>query len=155
MASLSRFSVGGTVTDDGRIMPDDRREFRSLSAQMAIGLRVTITVEEDKEPRSKTWEQVKYWWAVPIPLVAEHCGMSDRQAHVALLGECFGYVVGFGGHVVPAEPSMADLPIEKMTHLITWVLDWAPATLEVIVPPPDKNWKQHAESIRRQRGRAA
>jgi len=155
MSHLSSFSVGGVVVDAGhrkRLKFEDDAAYLESINQMATGASVVVTVEEEKPHRSKTWEQVKYWWAVVIPLVADHCGMSDRQAHISLLGEKFGYVEGLGGKLVPVEPSMSDLSVEKMTELISWVLDWAPAELEIIVPPPDKNWRQNAERIRRERG---
>lgn len=119
---------------------------------LTIGGCYTVTIEEEVAHVPKTYDQVKYWFAVPVPLVAEHCGMTDQQASHAMLGECFGYIEVFG-HQVPVEPSVAALSKQKMTHLIEWVLDWCPAQLEIICPPPDKNWRANAERIRRERRR--
>lgn len=133
------------------------REFYNRSVDtLTVGERYDVTIDKHKAYRKKTHEQVKYWWAVPIPLLAEHCGETDKQMHRDLMVECFGTETNAFGKVVPIEPSMTDLTVEKMKHLIDWVLDWAPAELEVIIPPPDKNWRQHAEQIRKQRrGHAA
>jgi hypothetical protein len=156
--SLSSFQLGAAVQEkDGqhRLVFEDANLYREFVNSKGIGERLIVTFEEDKEHRSKSWEQCKYWWAVPVQLVAEHCGMTDRQANTAMLGECFGYVDGLGGKPVAAEPSLADLSVEKMTQLIEWVLDWCPAALEIICPPPDKNWKKNAERIRKERRRHA
>lgn len=148
--NLTRFEIGGTITD-GRVLPDDIPEMRRLATEMGDGLRVVITVEGEKEHRPKSDEQRRYWFAVPVALLAEHCGMSDRQSSHAMLGECFGYVDGPCGKPVPVEPSFADLTVDKASRAIDWALDWLPAEFEIICPPPDKNWRQHADTIRRQR----
>lgn len=138
------FSMGATLSGNVLVL-DDRDEFRRAMRNGGNGLRVTVTVEEEKDRRSKTYEQVKYWWAVPVPILAEHCGTTERQMHVALLGECFGYEEGPLGHVLPKKPSLAELTVEETTHLIDWVLTWAPSELEVVIPPPDKDWRKHAK----------
>jgi len=103
----------------------------------------TLTLTEGRQKRSKTYQQVKYWWAKPVKLIADHCGYTDAQMHYALLGEWSGYVDGPNGHPIPAKPSMADYSVEDMTKIIDWVLTWAPSELGVNVPPPDKHWREH------------
>jgi hypothetical protein len=135
------FQIGATTTGTG-LKLDDRQEFARAMRSAPKGLRVTVTVEEEKTHRGKTWEQVKYWWAVPVPILAEHCGTTEARMHRDLLGECFGYEAGSFGKHVPVKASLADLTVEETTHLIDWVLVWAPSELEVVIPPPDKQWKQ-------------
>lgn len=103
---------------------------------------VTLTLTEGRQKRSKTYEQVKYWWAVPVPLIADHCGYTEAQMHYALMGEWSGYVDGPNGHPIPVKPSLADLSVEEANALIDWVLVWAPSELGVIVPEPNKNWRR-------------
>lgn len=155
MAPLSYFSIGGTTVDAGhrlRIKFDDDAEYMRLVARMGVGVSVSVTVEEEKAHRSKTWPQVKYWKGHVCPLVAEHCGYTEKQADLVLLGEKFGYV-DVGDRQLPRITSIADLSIEEMTELIEWALDWVPATLEIILLPPDKNWKVTQREVRRGRHR--
>lgn len=91
--------------------------------------------------RDKTYDQVKYWFAVPVPLLAEHCGTTVKRMHRDLLGECFGYETNGFGKVVPIKPSLADLTVEETADLIDWVLIFGPTELGVVIPPPDKDWK--------------
>lgn len=148
--NLTRFEVGGTISG-GRVVPDDVAEMRRQATAMGEGLRVVISVEAEKDHRPKSDEQRRYWFACPVALLADHCGMSDRQASHAMLGECFGYIDGPCGKPVPVEPSFADLTVEKAARAIDWALDWLPAEFEIVCPPPDKKWREHADIIRRQR----
>jgi hypothetical protein len=154
MLPLSSFQVAGVVEDRGhckRVKFDDDVEYLKLMQRMATGSCVVVTVEEEKAHRSKTWPQVKYWKGHVCPLVGEHCGYTDKQADLMLLGEKFGYIDIGGGHQIPKVTSIADLSVEEMTELIEWALDWVPATLEVILLPPDKNWKLTQKDVRRGR----
>lgn len=135
--NLLEFSIGATLTAEHRLM-FDRRVYWHQLRRMKPG-RKTVTITSG-EKRSKTYQQVKYWWAVPVELCADHCGYTPAQMNTALLGECFGYVDGPTGHAVPAKPSLADLSVEEANHLIDWVLIWAPSQLDVTVPEPDKDW---------------
>ena len=84
----------------------------------------------------RTLDQNKFWWAVPVRILAEHCGYTDTQMHYALLGECFGYGAGPVGHDVPNKPSSKELTVEEFRQLIDWVLVWAPSELGVLIPEP-------------------
>lgn len=153
------YQIGATVIDKGHrqaLKFEDEANYLAFVNRLGVGQALIVTIEEDKPHRAKTWEQCKYWFAVPVALVADHCGMTEQQTSHALLGECFGYIDGPTGKPVPVEPSVAALSVEKMTDLINWVLDWGPAALEIIIPPPDKQWKEHADRIKRElRGRVA
>jgi hypothetical protein len=130
----------------GRMDLPDREGLRAAVACMPDG-DACLTIGPPK--RGKTHDQLAYWFAVPVPLIAEHCGYTERQMHYALLGECFGYSPGPMGTPIPNKPSIADCTVEEVTHLIEWVLTWAPTELGVIVPEPDKDWRS------KRRGRAA
>lgn len=80
----------------------------------------------------------KYWWAVPVALLADHCGYTDAQMHYALLEECFGYIEGPRGVRIPNQPQSSYLSFEKWRRLIDWVLVWGPTELGVDIPPPTK-----------------
>jgi len=101
----------------------------------------TLTITEGRTKRPKTYQQIKYWWAKPVKLIADHCGYTDAQMHYALLGEWSGWVDGPNGHPIPAKPSMSEYSVDDMNKIIDWVLIWAPSELHVNLPPPDKNWR--------------
>lgn len=90
-----------------------------------------------RKPRTKrSLDQNAYWWAVPVPLLAEHCGYEPAQMHYALLGECFGYTSGPTGQPVPVKPSSSDLSVEEFNTLVEWVLIWGPSSMGVVIPTP-------------------
>lgn len=121
--------------EGGQLKLEDQRAFRRAVRWMKDGP-VVVKIERRKPKRSL--DQNAYWWSVPVKLIAEHCGYTDAQMHYALLGECFGYVPGPNGQPVPVKPSSSDLSVKEFTHLIEWVLTWAPSELGVEIPEPNE-----------------
>lgn len=133
------FSLTVVIADGQmRMTPQDRERLRAAVACLPDG-EASLTVGPPK--RGKTHDQLAFWWAVAVPLIADHCGYTHSQMHYALLGECFGYSHGPLGTPVPNVPSIAECSVEQVTQLIDWVLTWAPTELGVIVPEPDKQWR--------------
>jgi hypothetical protein len=125
----------------GKLVLDDQPGFQRSLRWMKDG---PVTVRIQRKQLKRSLDQNAYWWAVPVRLIAEHCGYTDSQMHYALLGECFGYIAGPNGQPVPVKPSSSDLTREEFTHLIEWVLTWAPTELGVIVPEPHEHLKVSA-----------
>jgi hypothetical protein len=123
----------GRVNEAGQVVLDNRDDARTY-VRILIGKPIEVVVRPKHAQRSV--DQNAYWWAIPVKLLAEHCGYTDTQMHYALLGECFGYIDGPHGHPVPKEPSSAALTAEQFSTLISWVLTWAPTELGVDIPAP-------------------
>ena len=122
----------GTVSPDGFRL-DDKDGFKKAVARLPLGrARVSVDIIGDK----RSLDQNAYWWAVPVKLLAEHCGYTDAQMHYALLGECFGYTTGPTGKAVPVKPSSSELSVAEFKQLIDWVLTWGPSELGVVIPDP-------------------
>lgn len=128
------YSMAVEITE-ARRFEFDRAAFKRAMAMLEPG-RYTLRLKRGGTKRSLN--QNAYWWSTPVKLLAEHCGYTDSQMHYALLGECFGYTVGPTGKPVPVKPSSSDLTVEEFTHLIEWVLTWAPTELGVIIPSPNE-----------------
>lgn len=129
------FSIGGEITEDGKLELDSRGRFKAAIRSMDPG---PVTVKIKKQRPHRTLNQNAYWWAVPVKLLAEHCGYTDSQMHYALLGECFGFTAGPTGHAVPVKPSSSELTVDEFQKLIDWVLTWAPTELGVNLPAPNE-----------------
>lgn len=80
MKTLSRFSVGATNAG-GRVVLDDERVYRRLVRQMASGVRLTITVEEEHEKRPN-WIN-RFYWGFVVAITAEHYGYTKDEMHEA------------------------------------------------------------------------
>lgn len=123
----------GFVDQRGKLELDDRSKFIGHVHSFA-GYEVELTIRKRKSQRSL--DQNAFWWAVPVAILAEHCGYTPSQMHYALLGECFGYMAGPTGQPIPNVPSSSELNTEQFAHLIDWVLTWAPTELGVTIPEP-------------------
>lgn len=127
----------GRVNDEGAlVLFDTERTQRRAYLRTLAGKDVEIVVRKKRSQRSV--DQNAYWWAVPVRLLAEHCGYSDDDMHYALLGECFGYKVGPTGHQMPNVSSSSRLSTEEFTRLIEWVLVWGPTEMQVDIPSPER-----------------
>jgi len=131
----AQFVVPARVDELGVLRHDANGRFGEVCRQFA-GQRVELVFRKPKSKR--TLDQNSYWWAEPVPRLAEHCGYSPNQMHYALLGECFGYTPGPTGQAIPVKASSSDLSVEEFRHLIDWVLVWAPSELGVAIQSPDE-----------------
>ena len=121
------------VNERGQVVIQDRQAFDEY-AKTLRGSDLQVILRKAQSQRSV--QQNAYWWAVPVRLLADHCGYSDNDMHYALLGECFGYHVGPTGKEQPNEPSSSALTVEKFTRLIEWVLVWGPQEMGCEIPAP-------------------
>lgn len=101
-----------------------------------VGKPVDVVIREVQKKDVRQMQ--KYWWAVPVPLLADYCGYTDAQMHYALLEECFGYINGPRGVRIPNQPQSSYMSFDKWHRLIDWVLIWGPTELGVQIPPPHK-----------------
>lgn len=97
-----------------------------------------IDVEIKRHRDKRSLDQNAYWHAVPVDLLAEHCGYTHDQMHYALLGEWGGYIDGPNGQPVPRIASSSKLTTDEFSKLIEWVLTWGPSEMGVIIPAPNE-----------------
>lgn len=91
-------------------------------------------------------EQLAYWFAVPVRLVAERTGYTKAQAHVLLVMNCFGVIHDkTTGRQIPVQPSTGALTVTHMSELIKWVRPWALKTYGLTIPPPFEITPEHLD----------
>lgn len=146
-------AVVALVNQRKRIQFRDEDDYRRQVDTLVPGLCLTVRIEEEQDSRPKSDKQRGYWFAVPVPILADEIGCSDKEASRDLMGECFGYEMNRFGKLAAVESSFAALTVTKANELIDWVQDWGPRHYNVIIPPPDKDWKKHAATIQRERMR--
>lgn len=128
---FTEYSIAVEITEQHRLELDRDQLARSVKALQPGKYTLRL-----KRGAKRSLDQNAYWWAVPVKILAEHCGYTDTQMHYALLGECFGFVEGPAGHPVPVKPSSSELTVDEFKHLVDWVLTWAPTELGVVLPEP-------------------
>jgi hypothetical protein len=129
----------GGVDTTGRLDDDVRRQIADAFKAFA-GKRVDVTVKAHRSHRSL--DQNAYWWAVPVAILAEHCGYEPEQMHYVLLGEWRGYEPALT-NPVPRCASSSKLTTGEFSDLIEWVQRWAATELDVQIPSPNE-WQAAA-----------
>lgn len=126
----------GDVDLRGALDENARAAIRDYIRGMHVGEQIDITIAKHKEKRSL--DQNAFWWAVPVAILAEHCGYEPEQMHYALLGEWRGYIDGPKGHQIPRVAASSKLTTAEFTELIEWVQRWAATELDVQIPAPNE-----------------
>ena len=126
----------GVVNERGQLFLDARKDMDRWLRTLA-GKVVEVVIR--KKPSRRTVNQNAYLHAVPLPLLAEHFGMTIAEVKYSLMGEKWGWKKDpISGREVPVKPSTSEMTVDECTEFIEWLLDWAPAEHGVSIPAPDK-----------------
>lgn len=143
---MNAFTCSAVVVDGKvELARSSREQMNRWASSMGDGLVLTIKVSEYKPKRSL--DQNAYWWAEPVTRIAAELGYTKNQMHYVLLGEYGGYVEGPRGQVVPKVASSSELNKQQFSDLITWVLDWAPRELGIVVKTPEQWMAQPEDEV--------
>lgn len=141
MSDVTPSFVG--VVQDGKVHLDSPKQFAAYAKRFE-GDEIEVEIRKRRKKRSDV--QNRYWHGVVIPLLAEHTGYTRDEMHEALKAKFLGSEDLALGLVRIG--STTKLSTEKFADLVDQVVLWAAESLGVIIPLPDKNYRQ-------KRGRAA
>ena len=113
--------------------------FRSFMRYAATlkGKRVRVTVKTEARPKSRT--QLGYWWAVIIPILAEHFGYREWEyeaVHDAVMRELRGLKPE--PNPLKLRVSMAELSHEQVSELIEDARHWALTEHGCVIPDANR-----------------
>lgn len=138
--------VAGRIIDGGEIRMMNREYFVGVTSRWPVGTDITITATR-KRPKISDLQRA-YWFAVPVPILAEWTGDDEDSVHHDLM-------VKYGPKVTKAwrnkktgrrrqrtrRVSIMDLNTKQMTDLIDTVRrDFG--NEGVVIPEPDPLWKR-------------
>lgn len=145
--------VAGHIADGGELKIQNRDYLVGVYSRWPAGTDVTVTVTR-RRPRVSDLQRA-YWFAVPIPILAEWTGDDEDSVHDDLMAK-------YGAKVTKAwrnkktgrrrqrtrRISIMDLNTKQMTELIDTVRrDFGHEG--VIIPEPDPLWKQRKADTRK------
>lgn len=88
------------------------------------GCDVVFSVKRKTKRRS--YDQLRYWFGVPMKILSEHTGYTKMQMHYLCLAVCFGVLTDpVTGFDVPVVPASRHLTAQQFSELIEWVGPWA------------------------------
>lgn len=139
----------GEVTDGKLTLSDTQRELRKrLLASYKNGTRVRETLV--KEGRAKTHNQVKAHFGLIVERIRQRfedmgvdvCGIfpNKNMIHDILKKACGG--VGDLGETL----GLSGMSTEQTSKFFENCRIWAATELQLDIPDPDKNWRQHKEA---------
>jgi hypothetical protein len=127
----------GTVVK-GKFAPDDSITFKLAFCQYE-GKKVSVSVAQFRQKRSNA--QNKYWWAVPVALIAAKMGEDDAETvHRAIIAEIHYTVTqGRDGLILKVPCSTHDLNTSEFMELIAKVQRWASTFFDgLYIPSPNE-----------------
>lgn len=136
------------VDDNGKVEWSNQREAVAAFGRFK-GKDVLILIEEKQE--LKTYLQVKYLWGLVFPLMK--AGFADQGKWFRSNDDCYRFLVGeFSHEAIVDERSgeilgyycetLSGMTIKRTIEFIEWLLQYAAENLHIVVPEPDKNWKE-------------
>lgn len=130
----------GFVHPGGKLVLDYPAQFTAYAKHLGgdVGQDVTLKLVKRRSQRSDS--QNEYWWAVVVALLAEHCGYHKDEMHEALKAKFLSEEDLSRGLIRIG--STAKLDTQAFEDLAERVRVWAAEALGVIIPLPDKRWRE-------------
>jgi len=125
------------VVQGGKVHLDFPQQFHAYAKRFE-GDEIEIEIRKRRSKRSH--DQNAYWWSVVVPLIAEHTGYTRDEAHEALKAKFLGQEDM--SHGLIRIGSTAKLNTLDFADLVDRVVLWAAEELGVIIPLPDKRWRE-------------
>lgn len=134
----------GYAYPEGRMTADYPSQLKAYLKHLAGEGGDEIVIKVVKRRSQRSTEQNSYWWAVVIPLLSEHCGYTHDEMHEALKAKFLSQEDLTRGLVKIG--STAKLEPGPFAELVDKVILWAAEDLGVVIPLPDKRWRQKGKA---------
>lgn len=123
---MARSEYTGRVSDDGRELSfDDGDRLRAfLAAHPGRDIDILVRVATARSAKARRMPQLRYYWSVVVPTLAEYCGYERDEMHRVLRWRHLD------------DRSTTDLSDEEMSDYIERVSRWAAVSLDCYIPPP-------------------
>lgn len=131
---FERISHHGRLTD-GKLVLDNSHWFKGMLMQFA-DTPVTITLE--RKVKSKSKQQLGYYWGVVLPLISQHTGYSPNDLHDIFKTKFLRSKLIWRGGDMTVVGSTQGLSTNEMAEFITNVILEA-NELGIEVPTPDQS----------------
>jgi hypothetical protein len=138
------------------IDPSHRAALQAALAQWVDGP-VTITVEQPQATRSQ--QANRYYWGVVVKALSDHTGYAPTEMHDVMKAKFIPRIVALrrangsviGEYVIGG--STAVLFTWEFFEYVEHIRQWAFEDLDCGIPPPDPEWREHAEQERQEHER--
>ena len=121
----------GNLSESHKLTLVDRDRMVAYLSSLPPGP-VTVTIRPFEYPRSQ--QSNKYYWAVVVPILADHCGYEDPELH-AELAMLFLRIEDDPATGEPRRRSTRDLTESEFREYVDSVIRLA-AWLDVVIPDP-------------------
>ena len=119
-----------------RLVFTAERKYRAFVESQGVGTELRVRIDESKKTRS--YDQLRYWFGVPMAILSEKSGHTKLQCHYLCLSLCFGFVVDEKtGREIPIVPFSRGLTVKQFSELIEWCPPWAREEFGLAIPLPN------------------
>lgn len=120
---------------DRRLYFHDRPGFDAWVAAQKDGLAVRVTVKRKRRSARAN----AYYWAVVVPMVADHTGFTEEETHEALKALHLGREVkDLAGREIVCTKSSATLDSKEFGEYVDRCIAFAATELGVAIAPADR-----------------
>ena len=106
-----------------------------------LNMPTEITVTIDKLRGKRSIQQNRYYFGVPIKLIAEHTGYTKDETHELLKYKFLTETIWLEGkatQVITVTKSTTDLTTVEMEEYLSEIRQWASLELSCYVPEPNE-----------------
>lgn len=141
--------------EDGRLKVG-LRALQLLREAVKGWRRCPVTVTIEKQHATRSLNANAYYWGVVVAILADYTGYTPDEIHDSLKLRFLSKEVAFarGNGEVVAEfvigGSTTALYSFEFYSYVEEIRQWAFEALDVSIPPPDPEWRAHAEQERRE-----
>lgn len=124
-------SVFQGVIKKCKLILDNRHIFLEYLKSFKDGARVVVTVKRYRKDR--TLQQNRYYWAVPVTILADHFGYTKDEMHDALRMMFLKKPEA----KIPTVRSSTDLNTTEFTDYLESIWRWAATEYGINIPDPE------------------
>jgi hypothetical protein len=129
----------------GQLYIHDKMRFQSYLNNIARKSDSDVIIDIKRPRRGVSAESRGYYWAVIVPILAEHLGLSENETHDCLRYEFLKEEVEIDGKTFIKVKSTESLDSGERADYHSRIITWASTFLRCFIPKPNEDMSQYAD----------
>lgn len=123
--------------ENGELKPTPSQQ-SMLSAYLHTRDGKAVAVKLSIPTNTRSQQANRYYWSVPVAIIAEHTGYAPEEVHTVLKDKFLPRkFVKLGNHEVEIRKTTTDLSTQEFETFLEQVRAWASTELGLFIPDPN------------------